>query len=166
MGDGCIWPQLRRLQVSIRGRSWHVVLSDDLAEALLDPNDLSSLSGAALAAVDAALVVSGAGAWRLCLDVNGLLVGMAVDVRGAMLRLGSPKFAAERFLVAALSGRQSESESAWRAHVHGWRSAQAQRAPLDVARSTALLGFADLLDPSAPAADPNGPLRVGTPPAS
>lgn len=156
MGEARSWPSLRRLNVHIAGRQWSVTFSEDLADALLTGDEAAALTADALAVLAAALIVPGAGAWRLGVDVNGLLLGLAVD--GHRLHLGSPRFASERLLLAALGEEQHEEAAAWRHHVGAWLGASPTLAPLDVARSTARHGHAELLDPSDPAADPEGPL--------
>ncbi len=158
-----LWPSLRQAQVCTGDRIWRATFSEDLAEALLAeallvasaPSD--ALSASATQALSESLVLPGDRAWRLGVDVDGLLVGMAVDPQACTLHLGSPRFGAERFLVSNLCDRHDPPKD-WQAHVSAWQRADPAAAPLDVARSTALLALPDLLDPKHEGARPDSPL--------
>ncbi len=155
MARDAVWPALRQVPAAVAGRAWQVTFSEDLAEGLVgDSADDKSLTPSAIEALSEALILPGSVAWRLGIDVDGMLLGMAVDPASDTLHLGSPRFSAERLLLVTLD----DAPPAWRAHVNAWMAASAAAASTDIDRSTARLGLADLLDPAADGADEDGPL--------
>ncbi len=135
-----VWPLLRQAPLTAGGCVWQVTLSDDLASALIAQGSAPpSLNAGAIEALAEALVLPGSDPWRLSVDMDGLLLGMAVHPNAGSVHLGSPRFATELLLLATLPAPPAE----WAAHAGSWQAAATGAAPLDIDRSTTSLGLPD-----------------------
>ncbi len=153
-----VLPVVWSVPVQVRGQTWRMNGSFDLAQACLQDRALSPDLESALAP---ALAAVGQAQWRTTVDVAGVILSVAVDESTRQLAIGSPRFAVEAALVA-LCPEDSPSYTRLCELVAAWDHASADAAPLLLQTLVAHHGLPDLLQASGQWRDSYSQLLMNT----